>query len=217
MNSEQNNDINQGKSANSSRRKFLQKASAGVAISAIPVKSVWAVGGGLLNSIQASNHGSGWTGQNKLALQKVNYWKNEDDANVTFVEAFGSSATPRIKSSTNDIQWDNGILQKKRNGQWKNVKIDDVEVTNLNITLKFVMRKDWFKGADKNICAMYLNAKFDGDLSHGVHFPVLTPQNGRVAAYNSLADFGDALYTQMQIEPYGFESQLGALLNENGV
>lgn len=62
-------------SSKGSRRKFLQKASTGVVIASLPTRSVWASNGGILNSIQASTHASGWTSR-QLALVSPGKWKN---------------------------------------------------------------------------------------------------------------------------------------------
>lgn len=59
------------------RRTFIKKASAGAVLSIMPAKSIWATGGGnLLQSIQASAHGSGWS-QQCLNLLDPCEWQNQ--------------------------------------------------------------------------------------------------------------------------------------------
>ena len=50
-----------------SRRKFLQKSSAGVVIASLPAKSVWA--NGIAGSIVASGHSSDWASRNSIVLR----------------------------------------------------------------------------------------------------------------------------------------------------
>ncbi|WP_440903448.1 hypothetical protein ACMZOO_11330 [Catenovulum sp. SX2] len=236
MNSEQNNDINQGKSANSSRRKFLQKASAGVALTTIPAKSVWASGGGILNSIAASNHGSGWT-NGCMYLLSHGYWKQQGETeskSVLFTTAFGVNSYPEIQAeklasssvasadTKGDYQWNGfGELEKcieENDRGTKTYHWESVDgITKSNITLHGAMTNESiFANVFVQICAMYLNAEYGNSSPnvYGLHFPVY----GTGKPFASLSEFATWLYnnaTSNKGESFG--SALSSLIAGNHV
>ena len=79
------------KSEKNSRRKFIQKAGAGLVLSSFPVRSVWANGGGLTGSIVASGTGSKYGEESPIALLSKGYYMthaNNMNANAIFNEPY---------------------------------------------------------------------------------------------------------------------------------
>lgn len=217
MNTEQKKDVIMDSSATGSRRKFLQKTAAGVAIASIPAKSVWATssgGGGILNSIAASTHASGWTGS-CMYLHSHGYWKNEGRSEalaVKFQDAFGASAKPRLDGSK--ARWDHSNYLKVKHGHiWSKAKnSNDDFIQKHNITLFDVMSNESF--VDNNsvqICAMYLNAAHHR--YYGVYFPVWNSTTERPFA--SFEAYANWLYANTNTS--GFGDALSQLIDRHKV
>lgn len=76
---------------NISRRKFLTRTGTGLVIASLPVRSVWANGGGIANSIVASGHGSDFAGGEPLRLLQpsdVAGMSNNSPYNLNFYNTF---------------------------------------------------------------------------------------------------------------------------------
>jgi hypothetical protein len=211
MDSGHNNLKKTRSSETDSRRKFLQKTSAGVLIASIPAKSVWANGGGggILNSIAASTHASGWTG-GCLSLKSHGYWGNTHGEGrskaVTFQTAFGASALPRFKNGK--ARWENnGKLAFKESNSWV---IAVPEIYKHTLTLYDVIsNSQYMHVASFQIAAMYLNGKHHQE--DAINFPVWNSSTHRPFA--SLQYYADWLYSN--INTGGFGEQLGNLIDSN--
>jgi hypothetical protein len=211
MDSGHNNLKKTRSSETDSRRKFLQKTSAGVLIASIPAKSVWANGGGggILNSIAASTHASGWTG-GCLHIKSHGFWGNTHgearSKAVTFVTAFGTSALPRFKNG--QAKWrNNGKLAFKQGRNWETA---EPEILKRTLTLfDVVSNSNYMHAASFQIAAMYLNGKHHQE--DGINFPVWNSSTQRPFA--SLIDYADWLYSN--INTVGFGDQLGNLIDTN--
>jgi hypothetical protein len=207
-------------SATGSRRKFLQKTSAGVLIASIPAKSVWANGGdgGILNSIAASTHASGWTG-GCMYLLSHGYWGNpngrERSRAVTFETAFGVGAEPTFDDGK--AKWNNnGYLKYKKGKEWIFVKQTWIngkpKITKDTLTLYDVISNENFMDNNSvQIAAMYLNAKHDRE--SGLNFPVWNSTTGRPFA--SLAAYANWLYANINTDEFG--KSLSDLIDDHHV
>ena len=220
MDSEHKNEKTMESSATGSRRKFLQKTSAGVLIASIPAKSVWANGGdgGILNSIAASTHASGWTG-GCMYLLSHGYWRSkngrERSRDVTFKAAFDAGAEPTFDDGK--AMWDDrGYLKKKDGNDWTSVKqtwiAGNPKITKDTLTLYDVISNENFMDNNSvQIAAMYLNAKHDGE--SGLNFPVWNSTTGRPFA--SLAAYANWLYANINTDEFG--KSLSDLIDDHHV
>jgi hypothetical protein len=205
MNSEHNKDAKTEHSTVRSRRVLLQKASVGVVIASIPAKSVWATGsGGILNSIVASTHASGWTG-GSMALLSFGCWKNKFatySQGFNFVKEFGGNP---YKGGTpvSSFEYKEG----------KNTKtIDSVDATFWHVMKATGSMLD---RTNSQICAMYLNAYYGGSLNSSalgdLNFPVVNNVTGR--PFGSFTQFADWLYDKADKPSFG--NQLSDLIKAN--
>jgi hypothetical protein len=210
MNYGHENDTTTEGSASDSRRKFLQKTTAGVVISSLPATSVWAQsgGGGILNSIVASTNASGWT-DGQMALLSYGTWKTSQASiseGFVFSDVFGGeplkNGTPLNSNSTfaYKIQSNNYTVQASEANFLQVMEANGSALENVNF----------------QICAMYLNAvygKNDGSALFGLNFPVVNAVTGRPFA--KLSDYATWLYNNAKLNPSGFSSALSDLIINN--
>lgn len=205
----------QNKAANS-RRRFIKKASAGAALTAIPAKSVWATGGSLVNSIQASAHASGWT-DGELKLLSHGWWKNQGKTYSkaeNFVTVFGNYFNEfgypdfTVKAADAPLNALNDEVIYKKSGNTNLYK----ELQNLSL-FNVVEGENVFPNVYVQIAGMYLNARHDGDF--GLNFPVWNAITERPFA--SLADYAKWLYENAQdsMNSANFGNALSDLINNN--
>ncbi|MFT6896155.1 MAG: hypothetical protein ACJA13_000552 [Paraglaciecola sp.] len=209
MNTGHENDTTTEGSTSDSRRKFLQKTTAGVVISSLPATSVWAQsgGGGILNSIVASTHASGWT-DGQMALLSQGYWGSKHGIDrskaVTFETAFHIGAEPLLDSGKAEWRTD-GNLWAKHGGTWENTDIEKASLTLYDV----VSNTNYMDNVSVQIAAMYLNAKHHGE--DNLNFPVYDTYTLR--PFGSLDLYADWLYAN--INTAGFGSALELLISEN--
>ncbi|WP_020408146.1 hypothetical protein [Hahella ganghwensis] len=184
----------------SSRRQFLQRASAGAVLATIPTKSVWAGGGGITQSIVASGHGSDWADGYTIQLRSPGYWKNHfpsGDKNLSFKNVFGCeplsennySGFCKVKSKDNHY-FDLSLYEVAKGAEGDSGSIID----NSLIELDGSQNPDYIKTKDGDnyfdlsgphnvnlyMVCMYMNALYHG--SRGIYYPI-TNVFGSVEAF----------------------------------
>ena len=130
-----------------SRRKFLQKSSAGVVIASLPAKSVWA--NGIAGSIVASGHSSDWATRNNVALRCF--------SNSEITSIFGSAL------------YNDYFVGKSPLGI--GVTFNAATSTMVNIFTQV----EGTSSADEWMIMLLANAIVDGDVAYGVICPVVGP------------------------------------------
>lgn len=194
---EQNQPENKSTSKATSRRKFLQRASAGLLVASIPAQSVWATGG-LSGSIVASGAGSRLGEIPTIALQSPGRFMNRaeyaSERARKFSEVFGTNAKPFSNTGFHPDVTLGEILQPPGQSGLSGP-------SNVN----FLM------------VGMYFNA-LDSAYSEtphpmsGVYYPVV----GAPPRYFSSAEaFAAHLYNLAVNNPAGLGSELGLLIDQN--
>lgn len=160
-------DSEHGGTPQSSRRKFLTKASVGIVVASLPARSVWASSGGVAQSIVASGHGSDFAEGKCIQLLSHGGWKNKCGQNpfleTKFQTVFGTYKKPFVKSGKSGKS---------------------------NPTLREVLTSEKiYDSRSFQIICMYLNAKFNGQ--YGIVYPII----GINKPFATLQDFANYLYT----------------------
>jgi hypothetical protein len=208
MDSGHNNDSTMESSGTGSRRKFLQKSAAGVVISSIPAKSVWAGGGGILNSIAASTHASGWTGGG-MSLLSFGCWKQSQasiSAQFNFNTVFGGAPVDGAGQPVSSFTYGGGPPSSR----------PSVSGTAASFLQVMQASGSSLNRVNSQICAMYLNAYYGGSSSVApvgdLNFPAVNTVT--LSPFASLTAYATWLYTNAKTTA-GFSTALSNLISDN--
>ncbi|OZG73416.1 hypothetical protein BTA51_10330 [Hahella sp. CCB-MM4] len=190
MESNKQDNIAESALGKSSRRQFLQRASAGAVLATIPTKSVWAGGGGITQSIVASGHGSDWADGITIQLRSPGYWKNHfpsNEKNLSFKSVFGCeplsennfSGFCKIKSNDN-YYFDLTLFDIAKDAEGDSGAVVDNSSTDLDGSQNpdFLKTKDgdnYFDlsgphNVNRYMVCMYMNALYHG--TRGIYYPI---------------------------------------------
>lgn len=178
-------DSEHGSTPQSSRRKFLTKASVGIVVASLPARSVWASGGGVAQSIVASGHGSDFAEGKCIQLLSHGWWKNQC-GQLSFLETkfqtvFGYGNKPFVKPG---------------------------KTGKTNPTLKEVLSNESiYDSRSFQIICMYLNAKYNG------RFGLVYPIYGTGRPFATLQAFANYLYSKAKNDT-GFGETLGQIIDQ---
>ncbi|TXH98716.1 MAG: hypothetical protein E6Q75_00825 [Rheinheimera sp.] len=179
-------DSEHGVTPQSSRRKFLTKASVGIVVASLPARSVWARDGGVAQSIVASGHGSDFADGKKIALLSPGYWKNHCQGvyhSYNFKTVFNGLAFAKTSGKYLDDSTTFGDILKSKGAEFKGPG-------NINF----------------HLIAMYLNALNHGQF--GLYYPV-----GQGKPFSSPGAFAQHIYDKAKsISPQKVGEELAAII-----
>lgn len=182
-------DSEHGVTPQSSRRKFLTKASVGIVVASLPARSVWARDGGVAQSIVASGHGSDFADGKCIQLLSRGKWGKVNKASFPF-----------LKEKFQDVFSSPGTTA---------VAVPKNAGTNLNPTLaEVVATPSIYQEQSVQIVAMVLNAYYSGQNVKGemVYYPILESKN--ITIY----EFAQHLYSKSTTP--GYAAALGTMIDD---
>ena len=182
-----------------SRRKFIQKASAGILVASIPAQSVWATSG-LSGSIVASGAGSKLGEIPSISLQSPGRFKNRSEYSAErqrlFSDVFGTHAKPISH---------NGFFDDKTLGQILNSPGSNSNKLGGPNNVNFMMVGMYFNALDSAY----------SDVPHpfsGVYYPVV---GAPPRYFASAEEFAAHLYNLAVTNPSAVGHELGLLIDQN--
>lgn len=180
-------DSEHGITPQSSRRKFLTKASVGIVVASLPARSVWAGSSGIAQSIVASGHGSEFANSVKIALLSPGYWKNhyKDNHSLVFSRVFPGKAFDKsgIACLPDDTTF--GTILTENGSTFKGCS-----------------------SVNYHMVSMYLNALHTG--KYGLVYPVV----GDNKPFRDMAAFAAYLYNKAKISPDLVGAELSQIIKK---
>lgn len=205
MDKHQSEQLNQQRS----RRKFIQKAGAGIVLSSFPVRSVWANGGGLTGSIVASGAGSKYGQESAIALKPAYFFVNnalsliDNGIFTTSYKYFFGQAPTLVSGQYDNSDPDPTIFEVLVR---KDVTLGTGELVAADV--KTGVDPKTFSKDDKFMVVMLLNAYYHGH--YGIEYPIIGAQHS--SQFANLLAYGDNL---AGMSYPGIYSDIKTLINNN--